>query len=121
MILSACTRTLRWQYCQYREGPVQGRAHGKTQVRGAVRSHEQGTVVTAGRARAIVVGSGAKTAIGRIRDAMAESVDEMTPLKKKLDDFGAFLSKVQGHTTRLSCSIILLSCMLCNCTAAFCG
>ncbi|KAK9918863.1 hypothetical protein WJX75_007624 [Coccomyxa subellipsoidea] len=53
-----------------------------------------GTVVTAGRARAVVVGSGQNTAIGRIRDAMAESVDEMTPLKKKLDEFGSFLSKV---------------------------
>ena len=25
---------------------------------------------------------------------MAESVEEMTPLKQKLDDFGRFLSKV---------------------------
>jgi Ca2+ transporting ATPase len=53
----------------------------------------QGTVVTAGRARGIVIGTGAATAIGRIRDAMAESADEMTPLKKKLDEFGNFLSK----------------------------
>ncbi|CAL8471661.1 g11203 [Coccomyxa elongata] len=53
-----------------------------------------GTVVTAGRARAVVVGSGQDTAIGKIRDAMAEAVDEMTPLKKKLDEFGSFLSKV---------------------------
>ena len=28
------------------------------------------------------------------RDSMAESVEEMTPLKQKLDDFGRFLSKV---------------------------
>mmetsp|Transcript_20634 Transcript_20634/g.57264 ORF Transcript_20634/g.57264 Transcript_20634/m.57264 type:complete len:1008 (+) Transcript_20634:154-3177(+) len=53
-----------------------------------------GTVVTVGRARAIVVGTGASTAIGKIRDAMAESTEEMTPLKQKLDEFGTFLSKV---------------------------
>lgn len=28
------------------------------------------------------------------RDAMAETIEELTPLKKKLDDFGTFLSKV---------------------------
>ena len=123
-----------------------------------------GTVVTAGRARGVVVGTGADTAIGKIRcgrlvgrrvgaarmqqwcsgvqrrrslpqharylllpgwlpaclaalptacptvppdclpyrparlhrDAMAEAQEEDTPLKKKLDDFGAFLSKVGG-------------------------
>jgi len=32
------------------------------------------------------------------RDAMAETVEELTPLKKKLDDFGTFLSKVT-HTS----------------------
>ncbi|KAG0606337.1 hypothetical protein M758_9G132800 [Ceratodon purpureus] len=53
-----------------------------------------GTVVTVGRARAVVTGVGSKTAMGKIRDAMSESVAEMTPLKKKLDEFGSFLSKV---------------------------
>ena len=54
-----------------------------------------GTVVTVGRARAVVIGTGVNTAIGKIRDAMHESEDdEMTPLKKKLDEFGTFLSKV---------------------------
>lgn len=53
-----------------------------------------GTVVTVGRARSVVIGIGSKTAMGKIRDAMSESVAEMTPLKKKLDEFGSFLSKV---------------------------
>lgn len=53
-----------------------------------------GTVVTAGRARGLVVGTGAATAIGRIRDAMAEASEVETPLKKKLDEFGTLLSKV---------------------------
>eukprot|EP00897_Mesotaenium_endlicherianum_P009526 jgi/Mesen1/8601/ME000005S08568 len=53
-----------------------------------------GTVVTVGRGRAVVVGSGSRTAIGKIHDAMSESVNEMTPLKRKLDEFGTFLSKV---------------------------
>ncbi|CAM6091810.1 unnamed protein product [Calypogeia fissa] len=53
-----------------------------------------GTVVTAGRARAIVVGIGGKTAMGTIHHAMSQAVEEISPLKKKLDEFGAFLSKV---------------------------
>lgn len=52
-----------------------------------------GTVVTAGRARAVVVSTGPSTAMGKIRHAMAETNEEMTPLKKKLDEFGTFLSK----------------------------
>ncbi|KAL3141521.1 Calcium-transporting ATPase 3, endoplasmic reticulum-type [Trebouxia sp. C0010 RCD-2024] len=52
-----------------------------------------GTVVTAGRARAVVVCTGPSTAMGKIRHAMTETDDEMTPLKKKLDEFGTFLSK----------------------------
>lgn len=61
----------------------------------------QGTVVTAGRVRGVVVGTGASTAIGKIRDAMAEVEEEDTPLKQKLDQFGAFLSKVGGGCLQL--------------------
>lgn len=57
-------------------------------------------MVTAGRARGVVVGTGASTAIGRIRDAMAEVEEEDTPLKQKLDQFGTFLSKVRGGVVR---------------------
>lgn len=53
-----------------------------------------GTVVVAGRARAVVVEVGSNTAMGSIRDAMLKTKDEATPLKKKLDEFGTFLAKV---------------------------
>jgi Ca2+ transporting ATPase len=53
-----------------------------------------GTVIVAGRARAVVIGVGSNTAVGSIRDAMIHTEDEMTPLKKKLDEFGTFLAKV---------------------------
>ncbi|GLT71167.1 hypothetical protein SLA2020_432040 [Shorea laevis] len=53
-----------------------------------------GTVVVAGRARAVVVGVGTNTAMGSIRDSMLQTDDEVTPLKKKLDEFGTFLAKV---------------------------
>ncbi|GIL89579.1 hypothetical protein Vretimale_1863 [Volvox reticuliferus] len=54
-----------------------------------------GTLVTSGRARGVVVGTGSSTAIGRIRDALAEAdEDQRTPLKQKLDEFGTLLSKV---------------------------
>ncbi|KDP41602.1 hypothetical protein JCGZ_16009 [Jatropha curcas] len=53
-----------------------------------------GTIVVAGRARAVVVGVGANTAMGSIRDSMLQTDDEATPLKKKLDEFGTFLAKV---------------------------
>ncbi|OAE30699.1 hypothetical protein AXG93_402s1120 [Marchantia polymorpha subsp. ruderalis] len=53
-----------------------------------------GTVVTMGRGRAVVVGIGSRTAMGKIHDAMSQATEEMTPLKKKLDEFGSFLSKV---------------------------
>ncbi|KAM7520924.1 hypothetical protein LguiB_019886 [Lonicera macranthoides] len=53
-----------------------------------------GTVVVAGRARAVVVGVGSNTAMGSIRDSMLRTEDEVTPLKRKLDEFGTFLAKV---------------------------
>ncbi|KAM1527198.1 hypothetical protein ACFXTI_016392 [Malus domestica] len=53
-----------------------------------------GTVVVAGRARAVVVGVGTHTAMGGIHDSMLRTEDEATPLKKKLDEFGTFLAKV---------------------------
>ena len=53
-----------------------------------------GTVVTAGKARGVVIGTGSRTAIGRIRDEMTEVEESQTPLQKKLDEFGTLLSKI---------------------------
>uniref|UniRef100_A0A9I9CZS4 Uncharacterized protein n=1 Tax=Cucumis melo TaxID=3656 RepID=A0A9I9CZS4_CUCME len=60
----------------------------------STRAANAGTVVVAGRARAIVVGVGANTAMGNIRDSILQTDDDVTPLKKKLDEFGTFLAKV---------------------------
>ncbi|WMV37957.1 hypothetical protein MTR67_031342 [Solanum verrucosum] len=54
---------------------------------------KEGTTVVAGRARAVVIGVGSNTAMGSIRDSMLMTEDEVTPLKKKLDEFGTFLAK----------------------------
>ena len=57
-----------------------------------------GTTVTSGRGRGVVVGTGAATAIGAVRaalaDAAASSADAPSPLKQKLDEFGETLSKL---------------------------
>jgi len=53
-----------------------------------------GTNVAAGKARGVVIGTGPNTAIGKIRDEMAEVEEIKTPLQQKLDEFGEQLSKV---------------------------
>jgi Ca2+ transporting ATPase len=47
-----------------------------------------------GSAQAIVVYIGQKTAIGDIHKSISFNVNEKTPLKRKLDDFGDMLAKV---------------------------
>lgn len=44
-------------------------------------------------ARCVVIGTGTTSAIGKIKDALATTETAPTPLKRKLDEFGAFLSK----------------------------
>jgi P-type Ca2+ transporter type 2A len=53
-----------------------------------------GTNIAAGKCRGIVIGTGLSTEIGKIRTEMSETVEESTPLQKKLDEFGEQLSKV---------------------------
>lgn len=53
-----------------------------------------GTTVTMGRARGIVVLTGAQTAIGEIQRNLADVEEQKTPLKRRLDDFGDKLARV---------------------------
>jgi P-type Ca2+ transporter type 2A len=51
--------------------------------------------MTFGHVIAIVVATGVHTAIGDIHKSISEQIDEKTPLKKRLDDFGESLAKVR--------------------------
>ncbi|KAG7222126.1 hypothetical protein INR49_016698 [Caranx melampygus] len=53
-----------------------------------------GTNIAAGKAVGVVVATGINTEIGKIRDEMAATEQEKTPLQQKLDEFGEQLSKV---------------------------
>jgi P-type Ca2+ transporter type 2A len=53
-----------------------------------------GTTVVTGHATAIVVLTGASTAIGDIHDSITSQISQPTPLKQKLNDFGDMLAKV---------------------------
>ncbi|KAL4609586.1 sarcoplasmic/endoplasmic reticulum calcium ATPase 2 [Arapaima gigas] len=53
-----------------------------------------GTNIAAGKAVGVVVATGVNTEIGKIRDEMASTEQEKTPLQQKLDEFGQQLSKV---------------------------
>ncbi|KAG7224506.1 hypothetical protein INR49_015030 [Caranx melampygus] len=53
-----------------------------------------GTNIAAGRAIGVVVATGVSTEIGKIRNQMASTEQEKTPLQQKLDEFGQQLSKV---------------------------
>ena len=54
----------------------------------------QGTNIAAGRAVGVAVATGVNTEIGKIRDEMAATEQDKTPLQQKLDEFGEQLSKV---------------------------
>lgn len=60
-----------------------------------IMSSVQGTNIAAGRAIGVVVATGVQTEIGKIRDEMASTDPERTPLQQKLDQFGEQLSKAR--------------------------
>ena len=53
-----------------------------------------GTIIVAGRASAVVSGTAMQTEIGKIASMIEEVKPEPTPLQKKMDDLGKWISKV---------------------------
>ncbi|MGH0188522.1 UNVERIFIED_CONTAM: hypothetical protein FKN15_030180 [Acipenser sinensis] len=53
----------------------------------------KGTNIAAGKAIGVAMATGVQTEIGKIRDEMAATEPERTPLQQKLDEFGEQLSK----------------------------
>lgn len=73
-------------------------------------SPPQGTNIAAGKAVGVVVATGGNTEIGKIRDEMASTEQERTPLQQKLDEFGEQLSKVLQVS--LFCLMLVKECQL---------
>lgn len=62
------------------------------------------TVVTYGRAKSVVVATGADTEIGKIATAIQTTETEVTPLQKQLNGLG----KVLGIATIIICAVVFL-------------
>lgn len=63
------------------------------------------TVITKGKAKAVVVRTGMKTEVGRIATLLEETEEELTPLQKQLGVFG----KRIGSATIAICAIVFLA------------
>ncbi|CCH45191.1 Ca2+ transporting ATPase,sarcoplasmic/endoplasmic reticulum [Wickerhamomyces ciferrii] len=68
------------------------------QIENAVKQEQlnvvfSGTTIVSGHARAVVILTGEKTAIGDIYTDISSQISQPTPLKEKLDDFGDLLAK----------------------------
>ncbi|MBI5072628.1 cation-translocating P-type ATPase [Candidatus Woesearchaeota archaeon] len=61
-----------------------------------------GTIITSGRGKAIITGTGMQTEIGKIATLLEETEEQQTPLQKKLDNTG----KMMGYGTILICIIV---------------
>lgn len=61
-----------------------------------------GTIVTKGHAKAIIIGTGMSTEIGKIAEMVQEVKEKLTPLQEKLKQFG----KLLGVATIGICSVV---------------
>lgn len=62
----------------------------------------------------MVVATAGNTEIGKIRDEMAATEQERTPLQQKLDEFGQQLSKVINVALHTLCPGTLMSVSVCG-------
>ncbi|CAH7689461.1 calcium-translocating P-type ATPase [Phakopsora pachyrhizi] len=53
-----------------------------------------GTTIVSGKAQAVVVATGSRTAIGNIHESIISQISQQTPLKQKVDEFSDMLAKV---------------------------
>ena len=53
-----------------------------------------GSTVVYGRGKAVIIGTGMNTEMGKIAGALSATAQEETPLQRKLDDLGTLLSKL---------------------------
>lgn len=64
-----------------------------------------GTTITRGKAKAVIIGTGMNTQIGKIAGMISDVVDESTPLQKKLETLGKWI----GAATLSVCALIFAS------------
>ena len=73
-----------------------GMAEGKDEIPLGDRKNMcyMGSTVVYGRGKAVITGTGMDTEMGKIAGALAATVQEETPLQRKLDELGKLLSKM---------------------------
>lgn len=63
-----------------------------------------GTIVTNGRAKAIVTETGMKTELGKIANLIQETEEELTPLQKKVEKMGKYI----GYMVLVICFVVFI-------------
>ncbi len=63
-----------------------------------------GTIITKGRGKGVVIGTGMKTELGKIAKLIQDTEQELTPLQHKLDSLGRWL----GFATIFICVIVFI-------------
>jgi P-type Ca2+ transporter type 2C len=69
-----------------------------------------GTIITEGRGRAVITGTGMQSEIGKIAHLIQESTEEITPLQLKLKNMGKWI----GYAVLVICTIVFVTGVLEN-------